>query len=387
MSKIGILTFHYSTNYGAVLQATALLKVLHANGYDAEIINFVPSNYRSPSLSSRLKKLFHLVKTKGKILKKLVISTKYKKSITDTFNQYRGNNLVMSSQVNEKNITDLLANYHTIIVGSDQVWNPSQRKKSVYFLNFGSKFLGQKIAYAADSSSAAVSDGDKQLLRSVLDMFSGISVRNEHSLDFVKTVTGQEPEIVADPTLLYDFEAYSSAAPYEPYILEYTLGSEIAGTNRAAVEVIKKIHGNLKVHSIKDPTSINNLCDYADIVHYDLGPNEWINMIQNASFVFTDSYHGVLFSIKYHKPFLAYYAEDLRAGRLIDTGKRYGIERHIIRSIDEIRTKKSLEIEADFESIDKRIKDHKELSISWLFEALRTKKADVGRHVEANNEN
>ena len=113
-----------------------------------------------------------------------------------------------------------------------------------------------------------------------------------------------------------------------------------------------------------------NLCDYADRVFYDLGPEEWLDMIRNATFVFTDSFHGTLFSLKFHRPFLAYYAEDMRATRFIDLEKRYQIERYLVTSVDEIDTKGSLLEEPDYKVIDRAIREHVDFSIKFLKEAL-----------------
>lgn len=54
MNKIGILTFHYSNNYGGVLQALALQKVLQSRGYNVEIINYIPSRYNPSKITNSL---------------------------------------------------------------------------------------------------------------------------------------------------------------------------------------------------------------------------------------------------------------------------------------------------------------------------------------------
>jgi hypothetical protein len=74
--------------------------------------------------------------------------------------------------------------------------------------------------------------------------------------------------------------------------------------------------------------------------------------------------------LKFHKPFLAYYAEEMRATRFIDLGKRYEIERYIVNSVDEIDTKGSLLQTPDFAAIDQIIEEHRAFSIRFLEEAL-----------------
>ena len=150
----------------------------------------------------------------------------------------------------------------------------------------------------------------------------------------------------------------------------YVLGKEIDGGHRAAIERIKSVYGDIPVYSIKIPTMKFELSPFADKVFYDLDPREWITMFKNAKFIYTDSFHGVLFSLKYHNPFLAYYTEKLRATRFIDLGKRYGIDKYIVQNIAEIDGNKLLDTLPDFNSIDKIIDLQKKTSVEFLKKSL-----------------
>lgn len=276
----------------------------------------------------------------------------------------------LSTQVDENSIETILNNYNIIIVGSDQIWNPSQRKKPEYFLNFAS-YNGKKISYAADSTIKEVDIEDKDNLVKALNDFCYISVRNKHSFEFVKSIIQKEPVIVADPVILYDFNNRHEINNQGEYILTYLLGKEIEGTHEKAIRKIKEVYGDLPVYSIKIPTMNFELSNFDDKVFYNLDPNEWLAMIRNSKFVYTDSFHGVLFSLKYQKPFLAYYTEKLRATRFIDLGQRYHIERYIVKNVDEIDIKDSLKVQPDFKTIKNILKQHKVYSLDFLERALR----------------
>ena len=377
MGKIGILTFHYSNNYGGVLQALSLQNAIKMMGYKVEIINFVPSSYKPNKIMTNLGIRKNILKNKlndlniVNILRKINIMNNYSESITDKFNNFRDLEMNLSRQVDENSLETLLNDYETIIVGSDQVWNPSQRKSPIYFLDFGTEFKGIKISYAADSTIKEVNNEDVDRLNMALSEFDFISVRNEHSLNFVKSLIGKEVEIVADPTLIYDFDDKSTVKEIkEDYILTYVLGKEIDGTHAESIKKIKNKYGDLPVYSIKIPTMNFELSPFADKVFYDLDPREWITMFKNAKFIYTDSFHGVLFSLKYHKPFLAYYTEKLRATRFIDLGKRYGIDKYIVQNIAEIDENKLLDTLPDFNSIDKIINLQKKKSVEFLKKSL-----------------
>jgi hypothetical protein len=372
MSKIGILTFHYSTNYGAVLQAFSLQETIKKMGHDVEIINFVPENnkmkrYLNEMGFSRNRKnipAFFLS------LFKSFLMAKYRNSLNNKFADFRNTHLMLSEKVNEKTIFNLVGKYDLIIAGSDQIWNPSQRKMPFYFLDFGNKFFGKKASYAADSTTSNIDENDLERMKRALNEFNFITVRNQHSGDFVKHAIGKEPEIVADPTMLHNFSFENSINKKESYILCYILGKEINGSNSEAIKKIKNENGEIPVYFIKNPSSSHINSDFADKVFYDLNPVEWVNMFKDATYVYTDSFHGVLFSLKYHIPFLAYYSEKLRATRFLDLGKRYGIENFIVNNIAEIEEKNSVKISPDFSKIDILLEQHRRYSIEILADFL-----------------
>lgn len=238
MGKIGILTTHYSNNYGAVLQCLALQKTLESKGFDVEVLNYIPSDYKPNRIISKLgirKNIFKNTKENMNlinIIKKIKIKRKCNKIIIGKFNKFRERKMNLGDEVDEKSIELILNKYEAIIVGSDQVWSPSQRNKPEYFLDFGNKFTGEKISYAADSTIKEIDTNNRINLRKCLSEFNSISVRNEHSYEFVKSLINKDVPIVADPTILYDFENIKmKKVENNEYILVYVLGKEIKGVS------------------------------------------------------------------------------------------------------------------------------------------------------------
>lgn len=389
MGKIGIITFHYSNNFGGVLQCYALYSYLKSRGLNVEVINYIPSSFKNDGVlrSTGLRKnIFESQKEDLNPLvltKRIVVKILNNKKITKKFDMFRQNNLQLSRSVDENSITNILQGYDSIIVGSDQVWNPGRRNQKEYFLNFGELYTGAKISYAADSTISEIDMKHKEILELSLKNFEHISVRNEHSNKFVQELVGKSVPVVVDPTLLIDFDDFNNHVidknkKDEKYILVYALGKEINGTNRKLIEKIKEKYGDLKVYSVVIPTMKFNICNYADEVIYDLGPIEWINMFKNATFVLTDSFHGTLFSIKFRKPFLAYYAEKMRSTRFKDLGKRYEIDEFIVNNINEIDEKNSLSKIPDFDRIEQIINLNRKDSIKYLEKALKF-------HIDSND--
>ena len=93
----------------------------------------------------------------------------------------------------------------------------------------------------------------------------------------------------------------------------------------------------------------------------------------NAKFIFTDSYHGTLFSLKFKKPFIAYYSEAIRSTRFIDLGKRYCVSDNIVTNVNEINLNNDWEKKIEFSKISEAIEEHKLASMSYLNQVISSK--------------
>lgn len=333
--KIGILTLHYGSNYGGVLQCYAMQEFLMAQGHQVEIINFIPT--LQPSLIKRISGKLRTISSLHDLMHNLSDFTKVKKNRgTDSsnntdafkriFNDFRLRRLFLSEKVDETTISNLSENYDAVIVGSDQVWTALYGKRHVYFLDWiqdGS--ATKRISYAACSAHSFARGATKHRLAALVEKLDAIGVRDTTTFSLIKSLNpALEPTLVADPTMLHDFNDFASDAPCEtPYIITYILGTEINGGHRAALTKIKEQAGNLKVISIIVPESASAIEQYSDIIISDATPEQWVSLIRHAAVVYTDSFHGIMFSLKFGKPLFAYYANAIRASRLTDLKERF----------------------------------------------------------------
>lgn len=377
MKKIGILTFSYGCNFGGTLQCLGLYKTLKKMEKDIEIINYIPPrNYSKlkkyvvgSGIDSNIKKsIKNILNNPIKIVKSIYIKINYVDSALNKFNKFREHNIKMR----DYNVTELNSIYNKIIVGSDQVWNVTKKINGTYFLENLSNI--DKISYAACSGSDFYKEENKERLKNAIADFNYISVRNNHTYNFVKRLTGKSSEIVCDPSILYDYKKYlNQEKPKEKYMLTYILGSEINGGHEEILKKIKQEVGDIKIVAIGIAYAGSGSLQFypwADEVLYDASPEDWLNLINNAEFVYTDSYHGVLFSMKFHKNFLAYYAEKARASRFIDLAERYEVGDWIINKVDDLKSKDSLNKKINYEKVDKLLDEHREYSMNFLKKAL-----------------
>lgn len=334
--KIGILTFHFGNNYGGILQCYATQQLLIKMGHNVEIINYRPS---AISFFSRVVNKLKTIRNLSVLLKVLMdfVTVKQcnkqksgelsiqKAKILSAFDNFRRDYLILTEAVDNTSIGFLCEKFDAIIVGSDQVWTSLYDRNSVYFLDWFPQYQGKRIAYAACSAHSFVTEARRKILSDYLKRFDIISVRDIITQTLVKQIIDEEVDIVADPTLLYNFDEFVSTENVQPYILTYILGSEIKGGHDGALQKVKAQYGNICVKSIIIPGGTSDIVKYSDEQYFDLTPSEWVNMFAHATFVYTDSFHGIMFSIKFKKPFVGYYANQIRSSRLIDLKERFNM--------------------------------------------------------------
>jgi hypothetical protein len=338
--KIGILTFHYGYNYGGILQSYALCEVIKEMGYDVKIINYIPNRY-----------WFLLGLIRNFSWKKCYIMLRHIHESRQAFVKFRGKHLRCTNLVNAKKLHRVANSFDIIITGSDQVWNPSQHDKAIYFLNWTPEFRGKRVSYAPCCGINTYLNSNEKILCDALSKFHYLSVRNEETSLFVHSLIGKKPAIVPDPTLLYDFDKFVKKENPKPYILTYILGDDIMGGNEEAISYIKNIFKGITVIAIVIAVSNPVDCCWADQIRYNISPDEWINLIANATFFYTDSFHGTIFALKYQIPFVAYYSSPIRAPRFIDLKNIFQIDNHIISSVSELMNKNIMQKPVDVENI------------------------------------
>jgi hypothetical protein len=318
------------------------------------VINFIPSNFKpKPYWREIFRNGFSTDNIKKSIKKyQFASSQKYK------FNSFRKEFLNLSDELKYDELSNLSTEYEAIIVGSDQVWGPSQHSIGSYFLSHLHNFQGKRISYAPCCAINHVVESNKHRLTKALKEFSAISVRNVETQNFVCELIGEHTQIVVDPTLLWNFDELIEEKPViqGDYILTYILGSEIRGGHRDLIDEIKNHYPNSIVISIILTENKPQLFDWSDEVLWDATPLEWLNLFYHATFIYTDSFHGLLFAIKFKKEFIAYYSEKSRASRFIDFGERFGeVSNNIVNSVEEIINSRVLESKINYTLLDESL--------------------------------
>jgi hypothetical protein len=372
--KIGILTYHYKDNFGALLQCYALQEYLKQNGFDAEVINFKPQKNIIVTIISIIKNQLVYTYRNFKINHLLIYLKQFKALYVQTkkFNLFREKYLNISELFDANQRNHDLNKYEVIITGSDQIWNSIDGFYDAYFLIPFVSFNGKRLSYAACRGVKEVKEKDLIILKKALEDYYWVGVRDNQTQEFVHTISEQNADVVCDPSMLIDFNHLSvTKSPFKfKYIFVYILGKEIEGGHLKMINAIKNKCGNLKVVVCYLTNKNPNYFSWADIHLFDSSPIEWMNLIKHAEFFYTDSFHGVLFASKFERNFLAFYSEKIRSSRLLDISDRLDLSKNIVSSYEEAIEKGSIHINNDRKNYkiksEKFVSDSKELLLKKI---------------------
>ncbi|MEL7568243.1 MAG: polysaccharide pyruvyl transferase family protein [Dehalobacterium sp.] len=338
--KIGILTFHYAINYGAVLQTYATQKWLLKQGIESDIINYVPIEQESKYHPDIIKKNY-LVNFKFNPLRSIARLVKYKLLTerdyvekTNKFNIFIENNLKMTHIIKCKEELSYLNNdgYDGFICGSDQIWNPEITKEfdKTYFCDFVNESI-KRIAYAAsagDTSILSQAEYKKDFFR-LIKNFNFIGVRERSLADFIVDESDMNAIVTLDPTLLLEKDDYEEVTASLQHIdKNYVLIYQLARTTKAK-EIAAQIAKERNLEIIELCGMLYNKPHSKDII-CNAGPSEMLGFIRDASYVVTNSFHGTTLSIIYQKDFSTILSKK-RNSRIIDLLESLKLSNRIVR--------------------------------------------------------
>jgi polysaccharide pyruvyl transferase WcaK-like protein len=287
MKKIGILTFHKGPNYGGFLQAWHMREAVRNLGHSADIINYQNSiHYRSEQTSFPTR-----------------LTPRGIRAWINRRKKSRPFEKVVGNLCSKPFTTDAHAiswhDYDLIIVGSDVVWDyttPRYGHDPCYFASHTAQQNARFIAYAA-SCGPADNSTIPNYVKVGIPNFLAVGARDTITQTLSQSCGGVPGQLVVDPTWLQEDPAADwSGKPDHPYLLIYGGGL----VNYQLDEVVSRwAKGKgLKIISAASPTK------FADHRYQSLDPFQWAELFRGASAVVTATLHGLLYSIKFRKPFI-----------------------------------------------------------------------------------
>lgn len=332
--KIGILTFHLAHNYGAVLQCYALQEVLRRMGHDVYVIDyqqpymvehFRPKRYWG--IRSFINELLH-GDLKEYIYRSILPYIRYY-----NFERFKKRFLRLTEECYGKNDIPKMDLY---IVGSDQPWNPDLTGGTdlVYWGQFNHPETSRIITYAMSGSEQAIAKVGWDNVKQYCKSFDSLSFREESISHKFEELTGRTCTTVLDPTLIADVSLWKPLINEKWKKRKYVLLYHVGGPK----DVIETM--TIKTRKIADEQHI----DFIDASRYLYSPSDFVSLIKYATFVVTASFHAMVFSIIFQKPFCVVrtgQASDVRFDGLLNN---MGISNRIVSPYNIVYLNSSFEV-------------------------------------------
>ncbi len=295
--KICIITCQNAVNHGARLQCYALVHWLEKQGHEVEVIDYRP-------VATLDKRLWYWPGFSLRDWIKLPIQYSLRKKNIErrkSFDAFSHKYIPLTKHI-YYNIEDLRNNppiADLYIAGSDQIWNTtlSNGLDPAFYLDFGSAKI-RRESFAASFATERLRPGTETFVKENLKRFDKITVREQSALKILSSL-GFEGALQEDPVFLLSISEWDEIADgtgtNEKYVLVYDfyLGEDI---KKEAQKIAKE--KNLKIFNI----SYANL-SYADKNFAYVGPDTFVSLIRNASYVISNSFHGTAFAMIYDVPF------------------------------------------------------------------------------------
>ena len=379
--KIAILTQPLHTNYGGLLQAYALQKVLRDMGHE------VVTDKRPQTFAPFYRQLLSIAK---RFILKYILCRKGIETIFPYF-QTKEDYVVISQhterfidqhiqtvdlfQGKKRPTEDMINAFDAYVVGSDQVWRPMYSSfLPNYFLDFTKGKSCKRIGYAI---SFGVSDWEltsKQtiLCKHLVKQFDAISMREDSAVLLCKTYLDADAVHVLDPTMLLDKKDYISLVEQaeEPvssgnlmvYILDRS-NEKIAILNQVVSTLHLRPFDVMPIEKLSSKTKHKlSACTFPSVT-------QWLRGFMDAEYVVTDSFHGSVFAIIFKKPFIAIGNNERGLARFNALFRYFNLENRLVLTQSEL-TIKLIKEPIDFDFVSKMQREGLKKSKDFLMKNI-----------------
>lgn len=389
MKKIGLAVVTYKDNFGSALQTYATQYTLQQLGYETGIfeIKGVHKIINRRKIFFYLRRVFELDELKYMFDN---VVSRFRKKRQKAGDAYAQNMAVRHQKYVDFNKTwlkflpqqntwnDLIKQSSTVdsvVVGSDQLWRPSNIAGGYFTLEFVPDNI-KKIAYATSFGVSVIPPVLRKKTKSFLKRIDFISTREDSGKKIVKEMIGRDIPVVCDPTMLLDADQWMTIQEEKPfadgkYILCYFMGEN--PEHRSFAKKLKEKTGCKIIALLHGATYVASDENFADETPYDVGPSEFINLIRNAEYICTDSFHGTVFSILNSRKFFSFRrysdkSEFSTNDRLHTLLKWTGLSDRMLygsENVDEFCDK-----QIDYDSVLSKIAEKRKMSMEYFTTAL-----------------
>lgn len=374
--RIGIITLPLHTNYGGILQAFALQKVLTRLGHNATLID---QEYRV-RLPIRTRYLIYIKRAFLRYIlgKNIDIFPDITQNKPEDTKRRHTNSFIRQyiKRIPIKNVQEIKeGRVDCFVVGSDQIWRHTYNKYfpgvSNSFLNFAKDWNVKRIAYAASfgTDDWEYNEEETELCGKLAQKFDNISVREKSAVMLCKDKFGADATHLLDPTMLLSTDDYkelftSAKTPKSPgnlmcYILDPNNNSENLIRTIANKKSLNPFNTNSRVEDESAP------------IEERIQPpvESWLRSFYDAEFIVTDSFHACVFSIIFNKPFIVLGNKGRGMARFISLLSIFNLEERLVETAQEAET--IINNSIDWDTVNTTLNTWREKSYKFLQETLK----------------
>lgn len=380
---LGICLKYEQTNYGSKLQALATVEMLKQLGLDYEIIRYrknlafylksLPRFFNTVFLNDRYDQIQRRIEYKKR--PEVYANVCIRNQAFEAFNTHFIENLSEKYESYGHLKSSCSAKYDCILSCSDQLWSPAALGSGFYNMMFAPENM-RKVSWASSFGVSDIPWYQRARTAQYLRRIQHISMRENRGAEIVKELTGRDVPVLMDPVFVFDKEKWDTMVPvdkpeWENYIFCYFLGDN--QMHREAARELAKRTGKKIVtlrHLDRYVAADETFGDYAP---YDVDPRRFLNIIRNADYICTDSFHGTAFSVLYEKKFLVFnrYREDSsnsKNSRIDSLCANLNLENRRFRKNEDIL--EAMDNEIAFAEVRSRLQRYRDKTKTYLAETL-----------------
>ena len=382
--KVALAINYDYHDYGGMLQAFATQRFLEKQGIDSDAINF--DNVKG-DISRRKWKYFlsnmmdiSIVKEKSRLIEKKIMqktNARLKAQMAErdnAFDKFCTSHFKVSRHFDSWDDMAKASQkeYDAVIVGSDQLWLPSNVMADYYTLNWVPEKV-KKIAYATSFGIGNIPQKYKEMYRQYLTRIDYLSARETSGQEIISELTDRSVPLVNDPALLLDARGWDEVIKDKPIINDKYIFCYFMGDNPEQREFVKRLakEKGLKIVALLHLDQFIETDEhYADYTPWDISPADFVNLVKYAEYVCTDSFHGTVFSIIYSRNFFTFKRFNKKASlstntRITSLLTRVGLMDRLVVNLD-----KRPDNINDWRKIQECVSDFRNASGCWLIESI-----------------
>lgn len=381
---MGLIGCHTVNNYGSMLQTLACQKAIELTGNDCDLLVYK----RNYTIIQKIKQVPRVLNggNQHMITKKLTAKKANKvhpqiaakrKERDAAFEVYRAKTFTKLSRpyVGWTDLRQGSRDYGAVVVGSDQMWLPQGLPTNYYNLQFVVPGV-RRVSYSTSFGVSSVPWYQRSRTSDYLRKIDFLSVREDSGAAICREIGGVEAKVVVDPTLLLTSDQWAeiipnSATMRSSYIFCYFLGAN--PLCREEARTLSRATGLPIIVLRHCDETIPSDESFGDEAPYDVDPAGFVNLIRNASYVLTDSFHATVFSAIHHKRFATFYRfaqsdKQSRNSRIDSLLAHLGLWDRLVTKAG--RIKEAMDVDADFGAVDMQLDVWRTDSWGFLKEAL-----------------